>query len=267
MEVYLDVLILENLVVNFFLLVLTANTLKIKVYFKSVFFPALAGACYCIVLLFPSLIFFNSIIFKLIVSLLMTFWVFKKKNFIFLIKSTFIYIMYSMLLAGLCIFLDISKNGVSLNPYTTVKFSYKYLFLAIIIIYLTINRIMIYIDDRKTMNKYIYDIEILDNNWSKTIRVFLDTGNELREPVTNLPVIIVEEKNFSDVNLKEKDFYKIPYKVVNGDTGLLNGFKPLGVKIVLDKNNIQFREAIVCICKDRLSSTGDYDGLLSRGLI
>ena len=48
------------------------------------------------------------------------------------------------------------------------------------------------------------------------MRAFLDTGNELREPATNLPVLIVERDIFYDINLSKYDKFYIPYKVING---------------------------------------------------
>ncbi|WP_027634125.1 sigma-E processing peptidase SpoIIGA [Clostridium hydrogeniformans] len=267
MEVYADILIFENFIVNLFLLYLTSQTLRTKYSIKRFIIPSLIGALYCIVVLFDFLSFLNNLPIKILVSFLMTFLVFRKREILFLIKSSIVYIIYSMVLAGVCVFVDISKETTFSLNYQVVNFSYKYLLLSLMIIYLFSSRINTFVQDRKSMNKYIYDIEILDNNFKAKMRAFLDTGNELREPATNLPVIIIEENVLKDYRLENKDTFKIPYAAVNGHKGELQGFKPLGVKISYDDNNIQFREVIVCLCKERLSNTDDYVALLSRGLI
>ena len=267
MEVYADILILENFIVNLFLLYLTSQTLRTKYSLKRFIMPAFIGALYCLVVLFDFLNLLNILPVKIIVSFLMTFLVFRKREILFIIKSSIIYIVYSMVLAGVCVFVDISKETTFSFTYETIDFSYKYLLLSLMIIYLFSSRINTFVQDRKSMNKYIYDIEILDNNFKAKMKAFLDTGNELREPATNLPVIIIEEHVLKDYKFKSEDTFKIPYQAVNGHRGELKGFKPLGVKISYDHDNIQFREAIICLCKERLSSTEDYVALLSRGLI
>ena len=54
-EVFLDVLILENFIVNFFLLYITSQTIRIKTKVKNQMAAALFGAMYVIVMVYPEL--------------------------------------------------------------------------------------------------------------------------------------------------------------------------------------------------------------------
>ena len=131
---------------------------------------------------------------------------------------------------------------------------------------MVLHRIVIFVKDRKEILNFIYDVDIVFGEKKKRIKAFLDTGNELREPVTNLPVMIVEKDILSDINIKSKEVFYIPFKVVNGSGGLLKGFKPADVNIC--KNNIfEKTELIVAVCDTKLSDLNDYNALLSRGII
>lgn len=267
MEVFIDVVIVENFIVNFFLLYITSQTLKLRIRIKELIIPSMIGGIYTITILIEKLSFLNNFFVKIMVAAIFTILAFKRKDIGFIVKSTLIYIGYSMILAAICFFIDISTKKGYMFSYNVIDFSYKKLLIAIIILYLVCHRLAVFLEDRKSLNKYIFKVEIIDREWKKEIRAFLDTGNELREPVTNLPVIIVEKDKINDYRIKEKDIFYIPYKAINGHQGKLIGFKPLGVKIFLEKGNVQFRDAIVCISTEKLSSTGDYEALLSRGII
>lgn len=267
MIIYADVLLIENFIVNFFLLTLTANTLRVKRNILNTSGASLLGALYTFTILIPSLKIFTSIFFKILMVFLFTAITFKRVDFKFLFKSSIVYIGYSMLLSGMCFFMGISNINFIEEGKGLTEFSYKYILLSMMILYIVCERIIYFIRDRSVIDKLIYPIEICINNQYKKINAFLDTGNELREPATNLPVIIVEKDLFYDLSIPDKNKFYIPYKVVNGSKGRLEGFKPESIKIYFDKDRIQFKEAIVCLCDEKLSDGKEYKALLSRGII
>jgi len=69
MVVYIDILIIENFFVNLFLLLVTMKALRYK-YGKSIYFAAIVGAFYTVVLFLQSSI-LTSLPIKLLVVLLM----------------------------------------------------------------------------------------------------------------------------------------------------------------------------------------------------
>lgn len=262
---FLDVIILENLVVNLFLLHITANTIKIRTKFGYMLIAAALGSLYVITLVYPQLIFFSTLPFKLIVAVLIILIAFRKRSFMLNLKAVCIFILYSMLLAGLCVFIQYNENYDVGNFYIE-NFSYKKLMISLMIIYMLVNRLIIYIKDRKSLSTLVYDVEIVMKNSRKHIKAFLDTGNELREPATNLPVIIVEKNIFCDIDLNSYDKFHISYKVVNGQGGTMEGIKPEYVTINSGEENCK-KEVIIAFCEGKLSDINDYDALLSRGVI
>nr|WP_278279571.1 sigma-E processing peptidase SpoIIGA [Clostridium sp. DMHC 10] len=99
--------------------------------------------------------------------------------------------------------------------------SYRYLIIGIMILYMLIFRIITFVKDRKDIYNLIYSVEIGVDNTKKFVKAFLDTGNELREPVTNLPVMIIERNSLDNIVVDDRYKYYIKYKVVNGKIGNL----------------------------------------------
>lgn len=266
MVVHIDTLLLENILVNYFLLYITSQTVRIRMWFRRIILPSIIGGLYVLTIIFPKLKVFTALPFKLLMPFIMVLILFRNKSFLFNLKASAIYILYSMLLGGLCFFIEINGNGNLQIKIINLDFNYKKLLLCVIIIYLFIDRLIIYIRDRKELMSLIYIVDIISNSKEKRVTAFLDTGNELREPATNLPVIIIEKKYVDDFKINDKDKFYIPYKVVNGQSGNLVGFKPEYI-VIHNGNETKKREAIIAICENKLSDYNDYQALLSRGII
>lgn len=263
--VFLDLVILINLIVNFFLLYITGRTLKLIVNFKLMFLAALIGSIYTITLIYPCLIMFSTFYFKLIMAIALTYISFGNKGLATNLKILCVFMLYSMLLAGICMFIQYNRYSY-LDGAMITNFPYQWLFVSLMIFYITVDRLVIYIKDRKDLFTLVYDVDIIFKDKEKKVKAFLDTGNELREPATNLPVVIVEKSVFGNVNLEEFSKFHIPYRVINGSSGKLLGFKPDIIKINFGEE-VKYREVIIALCQDKLSQVGDYHALLSRGVM
>lgn len=264
--VYLDVLIIENVIVNTFLLYITSQTLMKKVKFRYIIAAGTVGGMYVCTLIFPGLKFFSSIIFKILAAEIMIYITFRSKNIVFNIKALVILIIYSMTLAGVCMFLNFSKSESTIFNANFENISYRYLIIGIMVLYMLIFRIITFVKDRKDMCSFIYHVDIGINNTKKSVKAFLDTGNELREPVTNLPVMVIERKALDNIVFDDRYKYYIKYTVVNGKVGMLEGFKPSYTKIYVG-NKIENRDMIIALSDNKLSQYNDYTALLPRGCI
>jgi len=225
------------------------------------------GSLYVLTVLYPQLKYLTYIPFKFLIVVIMILITFREKNILFNVKASLIYLLFSILLAGMCLFVVISKGGdISFNV-IIINFPYEKLLLSVMMIYILIYRIIIFIGDRKKIKTLIYTVDIITKSYKKTIKAFLDTGNELREPATNLPVLIVERDILSEIMLEKNNTYYIPYTVLNGTTGRLVGFKPEYINIHIDKKSIETRDVIIAFCEYKLSKDNDYNGLMSRGIL
>ncbi len=265
--VYIDVLILVNFIVNLFILHITVQTLRKRVKLRWMCLSGFIGSLYVLTVVYPKLKYLSYIPFKILIVIIMILIVFREKSILLNIKASLIFTLYSILLAGMCLFIQMSNSKDMSFDIIIINFPYEKLLLSIMIIYMLIYRIIIFIADRKKISTLIYTVDIINKNYKTTIKAFLDTGNELREPATNLPVLIVERKILSEILLEKNNTYYIPYTVVNGARGNLIGFKPEYVNVHIDKENIETRDVIIAFCDYRLSKDNDYNGLMSRGIL
>ncbi len=266
MVIYLDVLVIENMLVNFFLLYITAQTLKVYIKLKFFFLSAFLGSLYVLTVVYSVPKILVSLPFKIFVALFMLFICFRIRNIFFYIKALSIFIMYSMLLAGFCIFIEINNSGNLTFNDKMLDFSYTGILTAALPLYVIIHRLVVYIKDRREITKLIYDVDIIVDNKIRRVKAFLDTGNELREPATNLPVMIVERYILKDIDIKKNQMFYIPYKVVDGSKGILVGFKPSSVNIYCE-DTFSSKQLIVAFSDTKLSELNDFNALLSRGII
>lgn len=264
MVVYIDILFIENFIVNLFLLYVTAQTLKIRIRMLNIFLSAVLGSLYAVTTIYMNFMYLSNIPIKFMVALIMILILFRKKDFWFNMKSTIILALCSMLLAGLCIFIEFNKNLSFSMKYG--GFSYKILLSALMIIYIVLHRIIVYVKDRQDITRLTFEVEIVTDDFQKKVNAFIDTGNELREPITNLPVMIVEKEILKNLNIKEEEKFIIPYRVVNGYAGKLEGFRPKLIR-VFKENKAEDYQVIVAFCDEKLSALNDYNALLSRGIL
>ena len=117
----------------------------------------------------------------------------------------------------------------------------------------------------------------------------VDTGNNLRDPVSGLPVIVIDWEALQSVmpgevfafflstwdsvpaSLPETPIGRrlrlIPYESLSGKKGVLPGFRPDWLALV-EKDGVKvFKNAIVCASGERLCPSGLYQALLHPDLV
>ena len=129
------------------------------------------------------------------------------------------------------------------------------------------------------------NIEIYYNGKSVKTRALVDSGNLLKESISNLPVVIVEKniliglidtfilenvkeilsgKFLDETNSKIYDykFRIIPFSSLGNKDGLLLGFKPDYIKVYTDEDNFK-KEVVVGIYEESLCSySNDYNAII-----
>ncbi|GAA0821584.1 sigma-E processing peptidase SpoIIGA [Clostridium tertium] len=265
MVVYIDILIIENFIVNLFLLLITMKVSRYK-YNKTIYFSAAIGAFYTIVLFFENSI-LTSLPFKLFVVLIMISITSKSFKILKIIKASITFLIMSFTLAGFCFSFSLMDNQYSVfDSFEISNYSMKYLIISIMILYIAIVRVVDHLRERAVINNFIYEIEISDEKNTLFIKGLLDTGNALREPVTNLPCIIIENDFLNGFNIQKHEEFYIPYSTI-GEEGNLKGFKSEKVRIRGEDKEWRTIEAIICSCKNKLSKENEFNALLSRGVI
>ncbi|MBD7910372.1 MULTISPECIES: sigma-E processing peptidase SpoIIGA [Clostridium] len=267
MEIYLDVVLIENFIVDLFLLSITFNVIRVEVKNKKLVLSSILGAIYTMVMIFPTLSFFSFMPIQFCVAYFMSLIIMGKERWKMAIKSTAVFLIASVTLSGICFYLAEFENSYTFcNGFSINNFSLKSLVLALMIIYIIYFRAISYFRERSVINNFTFDVEIYIDDIKYLIKGFLDTGNELREPITNLPCIIIEERLFYNYKFNEDKVYYINYSAI-GYEGKLKGFKVDRVMIREEGKDFREVKAIICPCKDILSREKDFNALLSRGVV
>lgn len=266
MVIFIDVIVAENFIVNFFLLDLTANTINVRSSWRRISIGAIVGAFYTLTILFKSLYIFTFIPVKALIAILMVYISLNIKNIALLVKGVVVFFLYTFTLAGIIIYGEYKSNA-PMDGLIITKFSNQILLLAMMVLYVVISRAIKFIFERKKLKMFTYDVEISIKGTYYMIKALLDTGNELKEPVTNLPVIIVEKNQLLDSGYEGYQKLYIPYKAVDGSSNYLEAFKAEEIRINFDNNNCQSIKAIIAVTDNKLSEYDEYQALLSRGII
>lgn len=267
MVVYIDIFILENFIVNLFLLLFTFKVLRVEYKKYVIYLSAIIGSLYSVVLFFDKLTIMTSLPFKIFVALIMVAITMKKLNFKLMIKLTSCFFVGTFTLAGICFGTSLITNSYSIyENFTISNGSIKTIILTVLVLYIVLTRIAEYVRERNTVSNFLYDIEIPLDASKLTVKAFLDTGNCLREPVTNLPCIILENSIFELLKKKDEECFSISYNTIS-ENGKMFGIKGKQIKIISNGGEWRTVDVILCGCPNKLSEENEFNALLSRGII
>ncbi len=295
MTIYVDVVLIENLLMNYIILFATAIILKIQVKQIRLIIGSLVGAIYTIISYVSGLKIYSNFFLKLILSIIIIYISFNPKSLKKLLKFTLIFYLTSFVFGGAAFALIyvvkpqelLENNGLILN----VK-SLRVIFMSAIIAFIIII-IGFKIVKNKISAKDMYcDIEIKINNKKIETKAMIDTGNFLKEPITNTPVIVMEHTllyecipkeilnhiedilggDFSGIpdNIKKEYISKlkvIPFSSLGKQNGMLLGIKPEGVIIKNEEEEKENNNIIIAIYNKSLTKRGEYRALLGVELI
>ena len=198
---YIELIIIFNIYIDFLLLLMTAIIIKKKVSIKRLILSSFVGGISTIVL-FLKISILELLIISFIFSLIITYMTFKS------IKGLFYFYLNSITLGGF-IFL--------INNYFKITNSLNYLILIIIL------PILVIIYKKKVRNlkenyNYNFQVKIKYQNQKVILNSFLDTGNNLTDPYFHKPVILINE-----YLIKSDKYFYIPYNTIT-EEGIIKAF-------------------------------------------
>ena len=286
MTMYIDIVIIENLIMNYIILYATGIVTKVKMKKIRVLISSLIGAIFVAIQYVTNLKIYSNIIVKTILSILMIFIAFNPQKIKQLGKQLILFYLTTFTFGGVATYLIyvikpqdiIIKNGMFAGQYV-----FKVIFLGAILAVIVI-KFSIKIIKTKINTKDMYcNIEIkLDSKIIKT-KAMIDTGNLAKEPITNTPVVIVESsllesylpkellRNIDNVlagdlkNVPENYISKlrcIPFSSLGKQNGLLLGMKAEEITIIIDDEKKIKQNVIIGIYEKSLTKRGEYRALI-----
>lgn len=244
--IYIDVLIILNIYVNYFLLRTTAKLTHSRLSGKRCFFVSLYGSIYSLMILIPHINSIINLIIKLLAGISITLLSFGYKNKFRLFINTFCFFMTNFVFAGViyAVYITLKPSFMHFNnTYFYVDFSLLLLIAITALLYFELC-IMRYFTDKYSAVSDSYRIYIKYKGRMTAVNGLADTGNSLVDFFSGKPVIICSKKSLvsiideeisDDIGNIPKGFRLIPYSTI-GNSGMLAVFSPDEVIIVNEEN-------------------------------
>ena len=295
MTIYIDVVFLENLVMNSIILVASGIILKKKMKWIRIILASSLGAIYTIIGYMSVLEIYSNLVLKVILSILIIYIAFNPQTVKQLWKDVLIFYLTSFVFGGVAFALiyvvkpqDIlMKNGLFLGTYPL-----KTVLLAAIVAFIIIIAAFAIVKTKFSKKDMFCDVEVELNNKKIKTRAMIDTGNLLKEPITNTPVIVLEHTLLYECVPKEildnlesilgGELVKIPEEIRNEyisrlklipfaslgkQNGMLVGIKANSLKIMQDEQEKESKNVIVGIYNKSLTKRGEYRALIGIDLV
>jgi stage II sporulation protein GA (sporulation sigma-E factor processing peptidase) len=297
-EFYIDIFFMENIVMNYLILFVTAKFSKKKTSNLRLFVGAFLGALYAVFLIvFPNLKIYYTTIAKIVLSFVIIAVTFSPEKIGAFIKTTAIFYVSTFIFGGAALtFLYFNQSGGFVKNgivYVFGQSKWTMLLLSILTVGIIIRVFWEIIHNRIIKEKLLTKLKISFENKITNIAALIDTGNSLHDPLTNTPVIVVEFKALQDIlpleiqlifrESKEDDlncitniignsswlsrFRLIPFTSLGKENGMLIGFKPDYIEIGEEVDKKGFSNVIVGIYNRKLSKNERYMALLGPDLV
>jgi len=290
MYIYAEYLLLENIIINYIILYVTKKFTRTETDILRLTIASIIGALYTLVVFYPSLIFLTKFIVKFSVSILMIIIAFNPAKLKRFLKQIATFYVVSFVFAGAALALFYFSNVdayIGGGIFYIKNFPPMLLIIAIILSWILIRFTWGYLQIKLNKGKIFIPITIDLNNKKVDLIALLDTGNSLKDPISNTPVIIVQfsaiqnllpieiqsiflkynENNLDIISaimattIVEMKFRLIPFKSLGKENGMLLGFKPDKVTLKNEEEKTIF-EIVIGIYNSNLSNDNEYMALL-----
>lgn len=295
MTIYIDIVLIENLIMNYIILLATGIIAKEKIKHIKLILASLLGAIYTLIAYVNILEIYTNFALKILLSILIVYIAYNPQNVNKMWKMLLLFYLTSFAFGGAAFALiyivkpkDIlMKNGLFLGTYPL-----KTIILGTAIAFGIIITAFSIVKSKITKKDIIYDIEIKMNNKLIKTKALVDTGNMLKEPISNMPVVVIERVLLYNCVPKEilnnlesimgGDFEKVPDRIqkeyisklklipfasLGKSNGMLIGIKPEYLKIIKKDETIEEKNIILGIYQQSLTKKGEYQALMGMEFI
>ena len=295
MTIYVDVVLFENLIMNYIILFTTSQILKIEQKHIRIILASLLGAIYSIIAYMNILDIYSKIPLKILLSIIIVYVAFNPQTVKKMWKYILFFYLVSFVFGGAAFSLIyivkpqeiLMKNGLFLGTYPL-----KIAILGAIVAFITITIVFKLAKNKISKKDLFCEMEICINNKKIETKTMVDTGNMLKEPITNTPVVVVEHMllyecipkeilnnleniiggDFSNISEKIKNEYisklkLIPFSSLGKQNGMLIGIKPDYIKKKTEEKENKIENVIIGIYNKSLTKKGEYRALIGMELV
>ena len=292
MKIYIDIIFLENLCMNYIILYATGIAMKKQIKHVKLIIASIIGSIYAIIIYLKMTNIASNIIMKIILSICMIWVSFKSPNYKILLKDLLMFYLVSFVFGG-CSFALIYfispqnvkiKNGVLVGTYPI-----KVTLIASIIAFIVIQIAFKITKNKLTSEDMICKIELNMNQKTLKTRALIDSGNMLKDPLQGNPVIIIEKEKMAkllseellktinkiqkndlrDITYNDKTslIRLIPFSSLGKTNGMLVGIKAKEIKVTYKDEEKNIENIIIGIYDKKISKFNEYNALIGLDLL
>ena len=261
--IYIDVLLSINLFINYFLLLSVKCFFHLRTSRLRLILGAIVGAGSSLIILLPKINEFLLLVIALIISALIIFASFFPVDKIAFIKAAIAFYFFNFSYAGIMLFIwyFISPQLVMIkNNIVYFKVSPLLLCLLTVITYFTVNLINKVMGKREADELFCKAQIVLAE---KEFEVYckIDTGNSLKEPFSQNPVVVIY---FPAINILNLPYRIIPYRDISGG-GILKAYSVDRIKIRIKDTEIENKNCYVAFTDNSFGS--GFNALINPEII
>ena len=291
MNIYLDIILVENLLMNYIIIYATGVVMKKHIRHARIIIASLVGSLYAIVVYLNITKIVSNLLMKFILSVIMIVISFVENNYKTLLKDILMFYLISFVFGGCSIALIYFINPKNVKIHNGVlvgMYPIKVTLIAGVIAFIIIQIAFKITKNKLSTSDMICTVEVYINDRRKKVKVLIDSGNMLKDPINGYPVIIIEQEKIADIlpkevtenisvmqggdinNINEKFISKIrliPFSSLGKENGMLVGIKVEKIKIIFKENENIVNNVIVGIYNKKITKENTYNGLIGLDLL
>ena len=286
MAVYLDIIWLLNFLFDSLLLYLTAHILKRDIVYGRIFVGGFIGSLIILLSITPLNVYSGHPIAKFLFSVVMVLTVFGFKRFRYFISGLMIFYLITFLVGGSLIgvhyFIQFDMDLTSSVALASVKgfgdpISWLFVVLGFPIVWHCSKKNFEKIEVAKIQHSNLIMVRIMIGGQTYLFKGLVDSGNQLYDPISKMPVMFVSIKKIVDdipeelrkIALDSESIMMgkqpiapewedrmriIPFKVMGKDHQLIIALKPEKIQMIQNKETITIEKGLVSFTMQELSS-------------
>lgn len=291
MRVYLDVVLIENFIMNYIIVFSTAIISKSNINHIKIGIASFIAGIYSILNYVCELDDIINLFIKILISIMIVLIGLDGTKLKIILKQLILFYLVSFTFGGvsfMLLFLINPSEIVFENGLLVGTYPIKVTIIGGILGFIVIRCVSYVIKDRLKTKSMLCDLEIFYKGNYKKLKTMIDTGNLLKEPISQKDVIIVEKNSLRGIvsddildNLdniiqgkwlySSDDIYSyklkvIPFSSLGNDNGLLLGFRPDYIKILDDGEYIR-NDVIIGIYNGSLCRSNLYTSLIGLDIL
>ena len=275
MEVYIEYVLIDNLVINSIILLLSLKMLKLSVINWRVVLGASVGTIVAILLPLISLQGVGLIAFKLALGMLICVCALDKFDIKHLMRFYICFLMFTFVMGGVCYGIIYSLTGsASLTDYA-LDIPVGVILIVVVVWARYLQKLINLIHKRNKLTLYLYELDLVLRKKKYKINAYFDTGNLMVDRDTKKPIVIISlakvidefdinevmgilSGNIESVMLEDAHIEEFKAMSVSGKMVV---FKPKMFNVIETKTDLS-EKVLVALSIKPLTKEGKFDALI-----